>query len=770
MLPTITVDPAQRTQHVSNDGWRVPDAPGRLQQRARDLDEWLFRPSSWFAIDDGNQQVRGVRPATVSAGVDLIGRGRVRALVGRLRPGAAVVDVDVDGGLGEYAAREIASWAHLQGYWTLLRPSGGAAGRHHVFLAHPNLTRSSEPWSALETYLADVAGDIGVRPRQLDLRDAVRPLSSPHRHGAITKPYGDLRAALADLRAVLPEPPVDDLQPRSRRSRATSTHEASASTAGRRRRLRPEWEAYLTTGAIPARLRGDPGGHRRSLIEAQCTLELAWAGHSEQSAWRLIRAAHPAAMTKARGKRAQWWTDYVWARALKDRTTFANRHGVDLDKVEETHHLTADAGHQPPATAAYAVAEARVRLQELLWAQSPRSRAAIGLVGHAVLDRIARTAAQREITDPLRVPCPERDLVLDTGISDRKTIRAALRLLDGTLGTLRRERLSHARQLRASTSYEFEIEPTVSEGVREIPPPKVFHPPRGIWGALPRPAHGLWRALLQGGGEGSAIAQLAIAAALPTHQGQEPTKSHLATAASSLQALARAGLAQVDEHGRWHATPPKTSADPQLLEHVAHRHGQLQHQITAERASYRAPLPEDAWSTGRARAYKAMVARQRAWWDGLDPDVRTQRQRARRTAFDELTITDQALRKEHLARRRGIAGLTEADHHRAWLGSLSPDQYARRSHERQQRYEQLLPGEQVLSVEAWDRHRRRHGLPRHQGAANVLDQLQLLPDGHSDRDRNFLTEVVGGLRDNQPMAPAETLIPDWVLTQEGSAS
>lgn len=751
MLPTITVDPAQRIQPVSNDAWRVPAAPGPRHQRALEIDAWLFRPTSWFAIDDMNQQVRGVRPATVSAGLDLIGRGRVRALVGRLRPGAAVVDVDVEGGLGEYAAREIASWAHLQGYWTLLRPSGGAAGRHHVFIAHPTLTRASEPWCELEAYLASVAGDIGVRPRQLDLRDAVRPLSSPHRHGATTKPYGDLHSALADLRALLPEPPADDLQPRPRRIRAASVHEATAPTAGRRRRLRPEWEAYLTTGAVPPRLHGDPGGHRRSLIEAQCTLELAWAGHSEQSAWRLIRTAHPAAMTKARGKRVQWWADYVWTRALKDRNTFALRHGVDLDKVEEPRSPRDDGDH---LGVAHAVAEARGRLQELLWAQSPRSRATISLVGHTVLDRIARASTQSDLANPLRVPCPERDLVLDTGISDRKTIRAALRLLDGTVGTLHRDGLSHAREMRASTSYEFEIEPVMDKGMQEIPPPKVFHPPPGLWGSLPRSAHRLWRALLQTGGEGSAIAPLAIAAALPPNPGQEPSRSHLTTATLSLQALARAGLARLDEHGRWHATPSAMPDDPQLLVHAAHRREQLERQITAERAAYRAPLPEDPWIAGRARAYKAMLARQKAWWDSLDAGVRAGRRRARRIAFDELTITDQSLRKTQLAQRRAHAGLNEAAHHQAWLDSLSPDQYAQRSHERRQRYEQLLPGERALSVEAWDRHRRRHGLPAHQVSPPAYAELHLLPPGSDMRDAAFLHDQATTEAAQLPLAGA----------------
>lgn len=766
MLPTITAVPAARSKRMRDSETRVGVTP--ITTRATALDEWLFRPSSWFAIDDANQQVRGVRPATLAAGLDLVGRGRVRALVGRLRRGAAVVDVDVDGGLGEYAAREIASWAHLHGYWTLLRPSGGGdGGRHHVFLAHPHLSRRSEAWAEVQAYLSGVAVDIGVAVRQLDLRDAVRPLSSPHRHGATTRPYGDLAAALADLREVLPEPPAPESEPRPRRIKPTPTEEPSA-TAGPRRPLRPQWQAYLTNGTIPAHLQGDPGGHKRSLVEAQCTLELAWAGHTEQSAWRQIRGAHAAAMTKARGTRYQWWSDYVWTRAVQDRDAFAETQGIDLEQPEAAPRPVAE----PSTATAYAVAAARDRLQELLWRQPTRARAALGLVGHTILDRISRTADAGDGDERvLRVPCPERDLALDTGISDRKTIRAALRLLDGTVGSLHRDVLSHAHALRASTSYEFSIDPAIDQGVREIPPPKVFHPPRGLWGSLPRPAHALWRALLQGGGEGSAIAQLAIAAALVPTPGQPPTRSQIDTTVTGLQALSRAGLARLDEHGRWHASTIDTAAaaDPDLLEHAARRHEQLHQQVTAERVAYRSPQPVDEWTAGRARAYKIQLARQKAWWDSLDPVSRAQHQRAKRAEFDQLTITDQARLKEHLARRRAHAGITEVEHHQGWLDSLTPDQYAYRSHRRQQHYERLPQGEKVLSVEAWERHRRRHGIPAPAATRPPYAELGLLPDGRRSRDTAFLTEAVGVSGKNHPVDP-EPLLPDWALPREGSAS
>ena len=86
-----------------------------------------------------------------------------------------------------------------------------------------------------------------------------------------------------------------------------------------------------------------------------------------------------------------------------------------------------------------ATAAARGALWRLLPGQ--RSRTSILRVGLAVLDRMERVGS-------LRVPVPERDLVLDTGITDRKTIRAALRQLHAhSIGTLHTDTLAAGARL-----------------------------------------------------------------------------------------------------------------------------------------------------------------------------------------------------------------------------------------------------------------------------------------------------------------------------------
>ena len=109
------------------------------QEDARDvcrrLDERLFEPGVFFALDATNRRVPGVPVASLEQGHDLIGQGgAVASIVGRLRADFAAVDVDVAGVPGEAITEAIASWCDRAGVWHVVRPSGGAPGRHHVII------------------------------------------------------------------------------------------------------------------------------------------------------------------------------------------------------------------------------------------------------------------------------------------------------------------------------------------------------------------------------------------------------------------------------------------------------------------------------------------------------------------------------------------------------------------------------------------------------------------------------------------------------------
>ncbi len=446
MLPSVA-------SGVSNASLCERAAPRRVPD-LRSLDAALFVESGWFAIDARNRRVPGVVVPSLDAGLSLVGRGAVATIVGRLRPEVVVVDIDLAGEAGWAAAESLMGWCTREGVWCLVRPSGGAEGRTHVFIA-PEGRRK-----ALEQFLIGVRVAHRGSASSIDLRSTVRPLSAPHRFGTKTAPY-DAAAALARLRDLAWFTAKQALRRSTTKKKASKRPPVAALEPSRRRERRelPQpWQHFLDTGERPPLRPPTPSApeHTRSTWEAIATATMLRAGWTVDEAWKAIQRAHLTAMDHARSDRRRW-VQWVWNRAVLD-----------------------DADYRPPRPSnpavETAVAHARARLRTIAWSMSRRRRHALLLVGHAVLDRMARTGN-------LRVPCPERDLVLDTGLTDRTTIRSQLRLLDGELGQLHR---AFDPQQRQTSSFEFEIPRTPAEepGVFQIPPPS-HHTPR----PAPPPPH-----------------------------------------------------------------------------------------------------------------------------------------------------------------------------------------------------------------------------------------------------------------------------------------
>lgn len=714
------------------------------------LDEQLFNPSpsAWLVIDAGNSAVPRVAVPSLDAGLELIGKGRIAALVGHLRDGAGVVDVDVRGAAGNFLAGEVAVWLRRRGCWVLERPSGGAKGRWHVFFARHDYVYAAADQrtglaAELSTYLVGLAADLKVRVHDLDLRNAVRPLSSPHRHGATTRPKGDLRGALRSLRHVFrhrPEP-----APLRRRAKIkptapsrTAADETTAGTGARvvplvlqrwKRELRPDWRQYLLKGQTPAgpwnasvTMTRAAVETDRSLVESACTRELVWAIGDPTTAWQIIRESHPTAMTKAKHQGYSWWIRYVWNELVRS----AGRLDIAIDRPRQV--------DPPPAEILAAVAAARSTLTVLMWTVSARQRPALLLVGHHLLDRVLR---ERN----LRVPCPERDLLLDTSLGDRKTIRSALARLNGHIGTLHTDCLSVTE--RDSTSYEFEINPAPKGGGRQFPPPVLDPPPRprGLWGALPRTSHSLWRTLLTSDTP-LELGELAVKAGLVEEARDEPSKSQRTTTKAALAALSRAGMARVDEEGRWRVTSRPRSAEIDQAAALAYARRLVM--IAAERAAYRAAITS-TWSAGRARAIKVQKAKEKGWWDNLSPAARADRSNRKRLEFNQMSLSQQAALKARLAEGRIRAGLPELETYQAWLRGISADEYGARTLERKAIFQSLSPAGRGASIAAWDNHRRRYGLQTQRLASPVEparsgagEQRAVLPNGETVRNAAFL--------------------------------
>ena len=230
------------------------------------------------------------------------------------------------------------------------------------------------------------------------MRDAVRPLSSPHRHGVVTSPKGDLREALRGLRRVLPDrPSASPLRARSKiKAPKVGQTAAGAVVSGLvvplalqrwKRQVRPEWRHYLLNGEVPtgpwaagSTKTRDAVEVDRSLVEAACTREMVWAIGDPELAWRLIRESHPRAMTKAKHQGYSWWITYVWNELVRSAGEFT----TTTDKPRQV--------EAPPADAL----TREQRIDFLFWAHDRRSGNAASMRAYLDWEKQLTAQAQRE--------------------------------------------------------------------------------------------------------------------------------------------------------------------------------------------------------------------------------------------------------------------------------------------------------------------------------------------------------------------------------------
>lgn len=647
------------------------------------VDEVLFREGSWFVIDEGNYRVPKVWPPTLSAGLAMVGQGAVATVVGQLRPGVVVVDVDVEGERGHAVTEQLATWCHKAGLWHLVRPSGGADGRTHLYVVAGDRRRD------LQTAAAELRASWRLSASVVDVRDKVRPLTAPHKTGGCPKPLGDASVAMKTLRKALRA-----VEPAQEGSTATEPAEKPSTTRReplvprrrrRRRELPAQWQRWLDTGVKPDIEIREGGDTSRSTWEAMATERMVQAGWTCEQAWQAIADAHPEAMAKARSSHARW-VAWVWnAAVIADDAHSGNR---DLS----------------PVTAA-ALEQARARLRTLAWSvPAGRERTSLLLLGHTVLGRMART-------DSLRIPVPERDLVLDTGITDRRTVRAQLRRLDGVVGRLDESVLDPSA--RATTSFEFEIPESKVLSLNappsrhtpsdpRCPTPSSLPPnlPRATWLTLGTLTHSATPLTA------TEIAHLTQLTHSPT---DEPSSRQGRTVKDCLTALARLHLVSCDAYGRWSVTR-EPMARAGRLEAQTRRVAAVR-DVELERAAYRASR-STSWNTARAAACKAQRAKEVAWWAGLTPGEQARRRAALAEEFASSSVAQQATVKARLVRRDIAHGRDPDGGRRAWLGSQSAEVRERRAQERAVEFAMLPQPERIAKAQAWQSHRDHWGLGR----------------------------------------------------------
>ena len=670
------------------------------------LDAALFTLSDWFCLDARNVRVPRVRPGSLTAALALIGQGQVTTVVGRLRPEVAVVDVDAGGAAGDAVRTALLSWCAERDLWALARASGGGLGRWHVFcLPGPHT-------ADLQTRVEELRAQHRLPASAVDLRRQVRPLSAPHRAGAACALPGGLQAALRALQAALGQPSAAPPRQASTRRAPAAAPPAYTPTPRAARPLPEAWQHYLIRGELPAAAQGWTD-RSSSTAERVATFWLVVAGHDEQTAWDAIDNAHPEAFSKARRRGRTWWRRYVWADAGQAADSWlTGRPARTVTGAAEAADSAPGAGVTQQATAA---ARAQLEQDWLSWGRDERH--VLRVVLEALLDRMDRT-------DSTTVPCPERDLLLDTPLGSRTTVRKSLRRLTDLGYGQRLATFTPGGDQPDQQSHTFALDRrfTRSQGiaVRLLDPPKSHTPPPpllqapGLWRLLGLPARHTYQAVLRT--PGLPTAALAASAGLVHQPGLEPTTAQLRTLDGHLRTLAALDLVQVDATGCWSST-----LAPQLPLATAQAAQRAQQDtadsVASERTAYRErQRPDRRWSqqreTALAQAAKRDHARRRGWWDNLDPHERARRRAAHAGGFAALTVEQQARRKAELAERRRHAEADEETRRLAWIADQDADSYAERVAERTARFDALASPHQAAAAGAWQAHRERYGLSR----------------------------------------------------------
>lgn len=681
--------------HVTDQQRGSPSAGSGAAAAARTIDELLFEPGSWRALDAANTQVPGVRAGSLADALALVGRGPVATVYGRLRAGVAVVDVDMARGAPVVA--ELVAWCAERDLWHVARPSG-QPGHGHVFVV------IGDRVEALGQFCERLRAAHRVGRAAIDLRDTVRPLSAPHRSGAIAPPLPPrLPAAargLSTALAALPDRPAIAPRPVTRIS-------AQQPPARPRRALPAHWADYLATGVPPARSAGWADASR-SAVESTATWQMAAAGWSPDQAWLAIGQAHPRAFTKARSKGRRWWVACVWNRAV-----------ADLRHQPPRPSCRADPAHDDLADRIGALRGAFLACWTTCY-PDPR-RHTLRRVLDVLLDRMIRTGQAR-------VPCPQRDLVADTGLT-RPTIAAALDQLHDAGWIVLHRSFDPATDTPEARSHHAQLpdrppRPAPQGGVLSSSlPPSSFTPrppgspaPVAVAALLGARVWHLYLALL---GRPTSVSPPDVAhdAGWGPPGMQQASARTQRTVLAGLVRLAHAGLAVCDEHGQWTARDLGNLASATAQVAVqAHQH--RAEQIGAERVAYtRVRVGRGRWHTQREQAIqRGATARQlgaQKWWTSLNPADQASRRQCWAERYRSLPPAEQGRVKHLLAARRQVAGgLSEDQLHQAWQAGLSETEYHSRAAARTTWYRSLEPRTQLALVAVWEQHRTTWAIQR----------------------------------------------------------
>ena len=481
----------------------------------------------------------------------------------------------------------------------------------------------------------------------------------------------------------------------------------------------------------------------RSAVELRATFQMVVAGWSAEQAWLAIGTSHRFAMGKARHNGRAWWTAHVWNRAV----AYAAAHPA-APLGPQDYRLAEAVGQAGPGSE---VTEAVRGLQAAFlasWGRYGRDRRhTLRFVLDTVCERMVRTGSAT-------VPCPERDLVIDTGITSRRVLREALAQLDADGWLVLRRSFDPTQDAPGARSHHVslpESSPAHPTPVGLPSPPSSFTPlPAGVRATLGPELWHAWCSLPADSPTGLDV----LAAGMGSATESGLSRDQVRTLLGRLQRLAVLGLAVCDEHGSWVRVNQVSGA---LLERAQESLARRTAEVAVERAAYAlVRAGRGRWAREReqaiARWQTSRYLAARRWFDALPAAEQHRRRSLYQSRFAGLPAARQRQVKDELARRRASAGVVSEDAvRRAWIDSMSPEQYTERVIDRTLEFRALPPPLQAAKAAGWADHRAQWGISRDPGPlprpvrvpgptdrAEALEQLDLLVLAEElDRDPHY---------------------------------
>ncbi len=559
------------------------------------LDALLFT-APYFLIDADNRKVSDMlttRPECTH-----------QPVVGTLPPNVVAIDFDLDTEEeADWVLHHLINWCEDRSTWYAHRASGGGPGHVH-FLALPRTERREE----LASYIEQLRIELGVAKKQIDVRDKLRLLSSPHRHGHAR---GRLVTAWATPPAeLLPGTP----RPRQRRTPSAPAHDTADQLTARQRRLAATLDCQEAIDQT------------RSGIEFLITLRLKALGATADA---VFNALCDPTLRNDIGKAAEngytWFYTHVWEK-------------IDVEPAISA--KTYD-------WATYALPMSRaVREAWANWSTRHKHT-----VEHVAVVAASRIGAHGAAGGPL----PLRDLVEDTGI-DKDTVRAALKTLRETGLLIRTKRFRITEESVATNSDHYAL-------AMEIEPASLT-PTTGLYTQLPQaPAAPLWLALPPAA-LSATLTLMHSGQALPLANLLQLTGYKFQTQPSTRQkALGRALLRTMEDHGLLAITDQDTyelhttSQDTEKSAAGLDKWNELRAQHRKERKTFREAVVavyekarelKAAWKQAQLEAIERNKQQRRAgqerWWAALSPERRERRREIFKEMWHNATAEERQVR------------------------------------------------------------------------------------------------------------------------------